>query len=126
MDKGKVHDLLIKKVAIKTLTPESIVEKIISFQGKDANRHARDNDEIEFSGFGKFMRSQNKTKKKVLSMEVMLGKLEAQSLSEEGELLLATMKKINHIKESLEYHKTKIHEQVEGVDQSDPRGSEES
>lgn len=61
----KVKDVLITRTAIKTLKPEQIVEKVISFQFRDAREHTRMVDEIEISGFGKFIRSKAKTARKL-------------------------------------------------------------
>lgn len=126
MEREKVHDLLVKKTAIRTLTPESVVEKIISFQGKDASKYVRSVNQVELSGFGKFMRSQNKTKKKIDSMEKNLERMKNQLLEAAGDEEEAIRKKISHTEECLIYHKTKVNEQVEGVDQADTGGDQES
>lgn len=61
----KLRDVLITRTAIKTLQSEALVERIISFQFKDANEATKIYNEVEISGFGKFMLSARKARKKI-------------------------------------------------------------
>lgn len=122
----KVSDLLITRTAIKTLTSESVVEKIISFQGKDASKAVKEYDEVEFSGFGKFLRSQKKTLKKIQRLEEGIEKVQNKlKVEEDPDLMIVFSRKLIGMEEHLEYHKTKLHEQDKGVDKTSPRGGEE-
>lgn len=60
-----IRDRLIKKVSEDLELPEDMVYKAITFQGEDANKQTRLVHEIEFSGFGKFILSQSKVKKRI-------------------------------------------------------------
>lgn len=79
----KVNDVLLTRTAIKTLKPEYVVQKIISFQFKDAREATKRVSDIEISGFGKLIRSEVKTRKKKVVLErtlnSLLGKLETAS-----------------------------------------------
>lgn len=104
----KVKDLLITKTAIKTLTSENIVEKIISFQGKDASRAIKTNNEVEFSGFGKFMVSSNKLRKRIDALEKMIVAMnETLSLPIEESKKKDTERKLKSTEETLSILKTK-------------------
>lgn len=72
----KVKGLLITKAAIKTLLPESVIEKIIDFQFKDANEQVLKVDQIEFSGLGTFKVSPSKIKNRIVVMERTIAKME--------------------------------------------------
>lgn len=63
-----------KKVAEETDIPEDVVHKIISFQGEDALKAVKKVHELEFSGFGKFLLSQTKIKKKLKMYEGLIEK----------------------------------------------------
>lgn len=65
----RIKNILITKTAIKELISEDVVEKIIMFQFKDFRNMVHEHDQIEISGFGKFLVSPNKVRKKVLHME---------------------------------------------------------
>lgn len=60
-----VKEELIKKVAADLELSEDIVSEIISFQGQDALEYVKIVQELEFSGFGKFLLSQSKLRKKI-------------------------------------------------------------
>lgn len=65
----KLKGVLITKTAIKTLIAEELVEKVISFEFKDALQALKQHHQVEISGFGRFMISPNKTAKKVVKLE---------------------------------------------------------
>jgi nucleoid DNA-binding protein len=68
----KLKGVLITRTAIKTLVPEDIVEKVITFQFKDATKAMKQHEQIEISGFGKFMTSPRKIEKKIAKLEETL------------------------------------------------------
>lgn len=61
----KLKGVLITRTAIKTLVAEDIVEKIINFQFKDFRAAVMEHEQIEISGFGKFIISPAKLRKKI-------------------------------------------------------------
>ncbi len=69
IDADKLKGVLITRTAIKTLMPEDLVEKIIMFQFKDIKNAISEYEQVEISGFGKFMTSRSKIKKKIERME---------------------------------------------------------
>lgn len=69
---ARIKDVLITRTAIKLLKPESVVDKIVSFQFKDAIVHTKIVNEIEISGFGKFYVSQAKLRKKVKKLNIKI------------------------------------------------------
>jgi len=75
-----LKDFLIQETAEQMELPLELVKDIISFQGEDASKAAHTYNEIEFSGFGKFLISQYRTKKKI---EKMQNKLERGEVREE-------------------------------------------
>jgi len=76
-----VKDILIKAVAEQMELPQEMVHAIVSFQGEDAAKAAHVHQEIEFSGFGKFLLSQPRLKKRIFLMEK---KLEEGRVTEEN------------------------------------------
>lgn len=82
----KLRDVLITRTAIKTLQSEALVERIISFQFKDANESIKIYNEVEISGFGKFTLSTRKAKRKIDKLYLINSRidklLENQSLEE--------------------------------------------
>lgn len=72
----KLKGVLITRTAIKTLVPEDIVEKVIMFQFKDVRNAMTTYEQIEISGFGKFMTSPNKIRRKIDNLEKALKAME--------------------------------------------------
>ena len=68
----KLKGVLITRTAIKTLIPEDIVEKVIMFQFKDFKSMIHIHEQVEISGFCKFMTSPNKLKKKIERLEAVI------------------------------------------------------
>jgi len=68
----KLKGVLITRTAIKTLVPEDIVEKVIMFQFKDVRDAMTEHEQIEISGFGKFMTSPKKIRRKIEKSELAL------------------------------------------------------
>lgn len=72
----KLKGVLITRTAIKTLIPEDIVERVIMFQFKDARDAMVEHEQVEISGFGKFLTSPNKIRKKIDNLEGALKNME--------------------------------------------------
>ena len=68
----KLKGVLITRTAIKTLVAEDVVEKVIMFQFKDVKEATHTHEQIEISGFGKFMTSKAKIKRKQEKLELVL------------------------------------------------------
>lgn len=60
----RIKSILITKTAIKELTSEDVIEKVIMFQFKDFRKMVFEHDQVEISGWGKFLVSPNKVRKK--------------------------------------------------------------
>lgn len=70
----RIKSILITKTAIKELVSEDIVDRVINFQFKDFRDMVFEHDQIEISGFGKFLVSPNKVARKVEYMERTIAK----------------------------------------------------
>lgn len=73
----RIRSILITKTAIKELVSEDIIEKVIGFQFKDFRDMAHEHDQIEITGFGKFLVSPNKVANKKDKMENAIRKFQA-------------------------------------------------
>lgn len=73
-DADRIKSILITKTAIKELVSEDIIDKVISFQFKDFRDMVHEHDQIEITGFGKFLVSPNKVAKKMVIMEATIKK----------------------------------------------------
>ena len=97
----KIRKLLITRTAIKTLTSESIVDKIISFQFKDVNNATKLHKEVEISGLGKFLMSPRKVDRKIIKLEQAVEFMKLKPNQEEYEF------KIKDTLETIEFLKQK-------------------
>lgn len=73
----KQRDVFITKTAIRTLNSEQLVREIVAFQFKDIVEALRKHSEVEITGFGKFLISQNKLKKRLKKLYKIKHALEA-------------------------------------------------
>jgi len=109
IDADKLKGVLITRTAIKTLVPEDIVEKVIMFQFKDARDAMVDHEQVEISGFGKFMTSPNKIRRKIQKLEILIFNMEAKLKDRPEEI--RNMETWNNMMEKLKatvaYMKTK-------------------
>jgi len=74
MDKPQslsMRDYLVRKLAVKLMVNEKVVDTVVAHQFSSANDALRVNDSIEISGFGKFFFNH---KKAVKRMETLLSK----------------------------------------------------
>ena len=58
-----IKEWLIKRMAIKMVLSEKIIEQVINFQFDSANQALSKNDSVEISGFGKFIFNRAKAEK---------------------------------------------------------------
>lgn len=91
-----IRDFLNEQVSQDLQVPLEIVENVISWSFKEANRACEHNKEVEISGIGKLMISPGKLKKRIQSLERM-----DQSIQEEG-------RKKQEVQELLRILKTKL------------------
>lgn len=70
----KNRDFFVKQTAEQMELPPDLINAVISFQGEDAAKAAHKHNEIEFSGFGKFLISQHRLKKAIERAEIRLEK----------------------------------------------------
>lgn len=63
-----VKDYLIRKLAVKLMVAENVVERIINHQFTEAQQSMRNNDSIEISGFGRFVFNRGKANKRMAQL----------------------------------------------------------
>lgn len=109
----RLKGVLITRTAIKTLVAEDIVEQIISFQFKDVKELVRSYNEVEISGFGKFLVSAAKLRKKIAKLNLVIASIEKKLEEEEKQGGIPLKKKeywldhIEKLKGILEFLNTK-------------------
>lgn len=89
-------DLFIRRTAVLTSTPESLVEKIVKDQWQNANKQTRPNNpisEIDFSNLGTFYISKSKVKRRIEKLEkfnekILTGSEEAPKLKTNNRLVV--------------------------------------
>lgn len=64
-----VKDFLIRKMAVKLMLDETIIDAVISHQFISANEALTNNKSIEISGFGKFYFNQKKANKRMNKLQ---------------------------------------------------------
>lgn len=103
-----VREKLMQQTAQDVKQPLDLVEKVISFQFKHAAQAVRLYGEVEFSGFGKIIISQQKLRRRIQTQERILGCLEQKlPLAPEKEQETITLK-MDSIREQLAFYKTKL------------------
>ena len=111
IETDKLKGVLITRTAIKTLIPEDIVEKVIMFQFKDIKQATYTNEQVEVSGFGKFLISNAKLKKRKEKLEQILEGMKKKIEERPDEIppkRLAVWGELTRaIEERIEYIKTK-------------------
>jgi nucleoid DNA-binding protein len=60
-----VKDYIIRKMGVKLMVNEKVIDTVISHQFSSANDALKDNKSVEVTGFGKFMFNQGKANKKM-------------------------------------------------------------
>ena len=119
-----VKDFLIRKMAVKLLTSEKIIEAVINHQFTSANNALLKHNSLEISGFGKLLFNVKKANKKLETMLIQKEKLQAHLTNPEvSEKRKETAKaKLDSLEIAIEILKPKI-EDVRP--QQDLRGMEE-
>jgi len=72
-----VKDYLIRKMAVKLMTPEKTIDAVIMHQFQSANEATSQHKSVEISGFGKFFfndKKAHKTMEKFLSQKALFEK----------------------------------------------------
>jgi len=104
-----VRDDIIQKTADELELPVDVVHKVVMNQFKQIHNATRVYSEIEVSGFGKFMQSQNKIDRRIIAMEKIIAfnekKLEKATTQEET---IAATTKIEECKADVTFYKERI------------------
>jgi len=107
-----MKDYLIRKLAVKLMTPEKTLEAVINHQFQSANEAMYVNKSVEISGFGKFIFNEGKAIRKMsmyLDIEkALLNNLSKPDLSE-GKQKLVNMK-LATTRTNIELLKPKLNE----------------
>ena len=64
-----VKEYLIRRMAVKMMVSEKVLETVINHQFQSANQAMDTNNSVEISGFGKFYFNEKKAKKRLISLE---------------------------------------------------------
>jgi len=125
MDKPKslsVKDYIIRKMSIKMLIPEKIIDAVVTHQFSSAINALSTNNSVEISGFGKFTFNEKKAIKK-LDKYYMLKELVEKTLADDNaseQKKRSAQTKLDNIIIAINTLKTKVNES-----KSDIRGVEE-
>lgn len=107
-----MKDYLIRKLAVKLMTPEKTLEAVINHQFQSANEAMHINKSVEISGFGKFIFNEGKAIRKMsmyLDIEkALLNNMSKPDLSE-GKQKLVNMK-LATTRTNIELLKPKLNE----------------
>ena len=122
-----VKDYLIRVMSRNLMVSETTIEQVVNHQFTSALQAMKTNDEVEISGFGKFLFNRNKAIRKLNDMEGMMAHLKRHVTSPEYS---ETKKRSSAIKlESTQntYNalKTKVYGEPVSEHASDIRGMEE-
>lgn len=113
-----LRDYLIRKTAVRTMINEHTVGEIINYQFKAARAALETNNQVEITGFGKFVFLPKKGAKDIIRLEKM------KSFLLEKEPSVINLRKISRIDEELAYLRSKIPDNE--YIQTDSRGLAES
>jgi len=107
-----VKDYLIRKLAVKLMTPEKNIEAVINHQFQSANEAMYVNKMVEISGFGKFIFNDGKAIKKMDNYKkiekALLNTLSLPDLTEARKR--ATLLKLGTTRSNIELLKPRIDE----------------
>lgn len=105
-----VKDYIIRKMSVKLMTSEKVIDMVINHQFSSANEALKDNKSVEITGFGKFMfneRKANKRMEKMLSQKALFESvLQDPQVSEQKKA--STQTKLTNIIINIEALKPKI------------------
>lgn len=102
----KLHDFLVRKMAVKMMLPEKWIDTVISDEKKGINEALKRYQEVEISGFGKFILSQIKLRKKIVSLERILNALQCRYLDDPNNP--DTISKLELTHKEMIYYKSKL------------------
>jgi nucleoid DNA-binding protein len=97
-----LKEFLIEKTAEELSQPPLLVTDVLRWVFKDVTKAVKIYEEIEISGWGKFLISQNKLRKRIQRMEQMKGRMEALPQTEE------MMEKLSWAAEDLQFYYSKL------------------
>jgi nucleoid DNA-binding protein len=97
-----LKELLIDETAKQLSQPPMLVTDVLRWVFKDVVRAFKIHDEIEISGFGKYLISQNKLKKRIARVEQIKERLEALPQTED------VMNKLSWANKDLQYYYSKL------------------
>lgn len=105
-----VKDYIIRKMAVKLMVHEKVIEAVVNNQFTGAAEAMKNNDEVEISGFGKLLFNKKKAQKK---MDKFLSQKEVFAKKANDEMLSDTRretyrKKLETIIANIEYLKPKL------------------
>ena len=101
-----VTDFITRRLGVKFMIDEDIISKIVAFQGAHANKATLTNNQIEFSGFGKFIFSEKGARrvldKDLVKREEVLQAVDTNGKEKDKEALRIIDNRINYIKGKIE------------------------
>jgi nucleoid DNA-binding protein len=105
-----VKDYIIRKMGVKLMVSEKVIDTVIGHQFSSANDALKNNKSVEITGFGKFLFNQKKANKrmeKMLSQKAYFeGLLQDPQLSEQKKA--STQTKLTNVLINIEALKPKI------------------
>lgn len=113
----ELHALLVTKTAIKTLRSETLVQKVIGFQFSQARKSFRNVGEVEISGFGRFVESPHKIRRKldkfIKIVETMLRSIDEKKVDSDKErvyriTVVSMLREIFYLRTKLRRHEDRL------------------
>lgn len=100
----KIKDRLLEKTADDLEQPLGVVEDIMRWMFKDAIKAFKAYEQVEISGWGTFLMSPAKIKRRIVKLERIKGLLEAKLPTED------VLRKIESVSNNLQYYYSKTNE----------------
>jgi nucleoid DNA-binding protein len=98
----------VERVARELQQPEELVDKIVSHQFKSAVEALKTERSVEISGFGKFLISPSKIKKRIAKTELMLQRIQDRIPTLEGATQESWLKKEQGVKQLLSFYEGRL------------------
>lgn len=122
-----MKDFLIRVMSVQLMRSERVIEQVINHQFTSASEAMKANDEVELSGFGKFIFNRKKALKKLDKLEGQIGNF---SLQRNNENLSPTRRqsaetKLSNALNNYRILKTKVYGEPFDESETDIRGLEE-
>jgi nucleoid DNA-binding protein len=102
-----VKDYLVRKLAVKLMVSEKVIDAVVSHQFSSANEALASNKTVEISGFGKFIFNQKKAEKKMAKYVAMKEALERKVTIPEHDTNLNRLK-LESVSQAVESLKPKM------------------